>query len=236
MQALNMNCKLPPIANLRTNKIYKQMKLFLLIAIFTIFSIDAFAQVDIPSLPKPIERSENSPLSIPREKLPNPASKNPFISRTLEPSDFPVEKKEELNMRTGNDLLTAGDFIEKKWTEDKKASEEYAADQYLGDFKTNGNFVEIYCRDYQYVDGDRVRVYVNGKMVHSSILLQANYTPVLVTLESGFNTIEFEALNQGTSGPNTASFKVIGEDGRMITSSEWNLLTGAKATMIVVKE
>ena len=236
MQALNMNCELPPIANLRTNKIYKQMKLFLLIAIFTIFSIDAFAQVDIPSLPKPIERSENSPLSIPREKLPNPASKNPFISRTLEHSDFPVEKKEELNMRTGNDLLTAGDFIEKKWTEDKKASEEYAADQYLGDFKTNGNFVEIYCRDYQYVDGDRVRVYVNGKMVHSSILLQANYTPVLVTLESGFNTIEFEALNQGTSGPNTASFKVIGEDGRMITSSEWNLLTGAKATMIVVKE
>jgi hypothetical protein len=231
-----MNCELPPIANLRTNKIYKQMKLFLLIAIFTIFSIDAFAQVDIPSLPKPIERSENSPLSIPREKLPNPASKNPFISRTQEPSDFPVEKKEELNMRTGNDLLTAGDFIEKKWTEDKKASEEYAADQYLGDFKTNGNFVEIYCRDYQYVDGDRVRVYVNGKMVHSSILLQANYTPVLVTLESGFNTIEFEALNQGTSGPNTASFKVIGEDGRMITSSEWNLLTGAKATMIVVKE
>jgi len=219
-----------------TNNKNLHMKLFLLIAISTIFSINGFAQVDIPSLPRPIERSENSPFSIPREDLPNPASKNPFIGRTQEPSDFPVEKKEELNMRTGNDLLTAGDFIEKKWTEDKKASEEYAADQYLGDFKTTGNFVEIYCRDYQYVDGDRVRVYVNGKMVHSSILLQANYTPVLVSLESGFNTVEFEALNQGTSGPNTASFKVIGEDGKMITSSEWNLLTGAKASMIVVKE
>jgi hypothetical protein len=212
------------------------MKLFILIGISTLFTIFGFAQVDIPSLPKPIESTESSTFSIPREDSPNPTSKNPFIGRTTEPSNFPTKKKEELNMRTGNDLLTAGDFIEKKWTEDKKATKEYAANQYLGDFKTTGNFVEIYCRDYQYVDGDRVRVYVNGKMVHSSILLQANYTPVLVNLVSGFNTIEFEALNQGTSGPNTASFKVIGEDGKMITSSEWNLLTGAKASLIVVKE
>lgn len=212
------------------------MKLFFLIIISAFFSITTYAQVDIPSIPKPIERSENSPILIPRDNLPNPASKNPFMGRTQEPTNFPLEKKEELNMRTGNDLLTAGDFIEKKWTEDKKAKEEYANDQYLGDFKTNGNFVEIYCRDYQYVDGDRVRVFVNGKMVHSSILLQANYTPVLVSLESGFNTVEFEALNQGTSGPNTAAFKVIGEDGKMITSSEWNLLTGAKASLIIVKE
>ncbi len=212
------------------------MKIFILSALSAFFSINCFAQLDIPSMPRPIERSENSPLSIPREDSPNPASKNPFIGRTQKPSDFPVQKKEELNMRTGNDLLTAADFIEKKWTEDKKASQEYAEDQYLGDFKTNGNFVEIYCRDYQYVDGDRVRVYVNGKVAHPGILLQASFTPVLVTLESGFNTVEFEALNQGTSGPNTASFKVIGEDGKMITSSEWNLLTGAKASMIVVKE
>ena len=212
------------------------MKLFFLIIISAFFSITTYAQVDIPSIPKPIERSENSPILIPRDNLPNPASKNPFMGRTQEPTNFPLEKKEELNMRTGNDLLTAGDFIEKKWTEDKKAKEEYANDQYLGDFKTNGNFVEIYCRDYQYVDGDRVRVFVNGKMVHSSILLQANYTPVLVSLESGFNTVEFEALNQGTSGPNTAAIKVIGEDGKMITSSEWNLLTGAKASLIIVKE
>lgn len=212
------------------------MKSFFLIFISLFFSINGFAQVDIPSLPKPLERKENSPFSIPRDNLPNPASKNPFIGRTQEPSNFPLEKQEELNMRTGNDLLTAGDFIEKKWTEDKTAKAEYAKNQYLGDFKTSGNFVEIYCRDYQYVDGDRVRVFVNGKMVHSNIELQANYTPVLVTLESGFNTIEFEALNQGTSGPNTAAFKVIGEDGKMITSSEWNLLTGAKASLIIVKE
>lgn len=212
------------------------MKSFFLSIISSFFTVATYAQVDIPSLPRPIERSDNSPISIPRDNLPNPASKNPFIGRAQGPDNFPVEKKEELNMRTGNDLLTAGDFIERKWTEDKKAKSEYANDQYLGDFKTTGNFVEVYCRDHQYVDGDRVRVFLNGKMIHSNIELQASFTPILVSLESGFNTIEFEALNQGTSGPNTAAFKVIGENGVVITSSEWNLLTGAKATLIIVKE
>lgn len=148
--------------------------------------------------------------------------------------DDPTKPK-PLEMRTKSDLLTAGDYIEKKWSEDSKVKEEYGKGQNLGSFSTKGKFVEIYCRDYQYVDGDRVRVYVNGKMVHSDLSLQATYTPVLVVLDKGFNTIEIEALNQGSSGPNTASFKVFDEAGKLVTSNEWNLLTGAKASMIVVK-
>ena len=139
-------------------------------------------------------------------------------------------------MYTDNGLLTAGDYIEQKWTEDKKSSEPYKQDQYLGDFKTTGKFVEIYCRDYQYVDGDRVKVSVNGKVVQPDITLPGGYIPVLVNLESGFNMIEIEALNQGTSGPNTAAFKVFGENGELITENEWNLLTGAKASLIIVKQ
>ena len=139
-------------------------------------------------------------------------------------------------MRTDNGLKTAGDFIEKKWTEDAAAKEGYKENQYLGDYKTSGKFVEVYCRDYQYVDGDRVRITVNGKLVVNSLELGGSFTPILVTLEKGFNTIEFEALNQGASGPNTAALKVLGELGELISTSEWNLLTGAKASMIVVKE
>lgn len=192
---------------------------------------------EAPIKSMPVERAGTSfPPPSEGSVIPSRKPNNPFFKANERTSNLPSEKKENFSMKTGNDLLTAGDFIEKKWTEDKKASEEYRKDQYLGDFKTKGSYVEVLCRDYQYVDGDKVRVYVNGKMIESIIELQANYTPILVKLESGFNTIEIEALNQGSSGPNTAAFKIYGDQGELITSNEWNLLTGAKASVIFVKE
>jgi len=212
------------------------MKLFLILFIFVFGSTLVFSQ-ETPIKSTPIERvgtffpPPNEGSAIPARK-----STNPFFKQKERTSNLPSDKKETFSMRTGNDLLTAGDFIEKKWTEDKRISEEFRKDQYLGDFKTKGSYVEVLCRDYQYVDGDKVRVYVNGKMIESVIELQANYTPILVKLESGFNTIEIEALNQGSSGPNTAAFKIYGDQGELITSNEWNLLTGAKASVIFVKQ
>jgi hypothetical protein len=57
-----------------------------------------------------------------------------------------------------------------------------------------------------------------------------------VPLKSGFNKIDFEALNQGTSGPNTAQLNIYDEIGNLLASYEWNLLTGNKATAILVKQ
>ena len=55
-------------------------------------------------------------------------------------------------------------------------------------------------------------------------------------LQVGLNKIAFVALNQGTSGPNTAGFKVYDDAGNVISSTEWNLATGAKATVIIAKD
>lgn len=167
------------------------------------------------------------------------SSGSPMMIPSAPREDFKLKddprKPKPIQMVTKKELLTAGDFLQKKWSEDAKAHADYGKGQDLGSFVTSGPIVELYCRDAQYVDGDRVRVYLNGKIVASDIYLQANYTPVLIKLENGFNTIEIEALNQGTSGPNTAAFKVFDDSGTLITSSEWNLLTGARATMIIVK-
>ncbi|HSM63622.1 MAG TPA: hypothetical protein VK833_06770 [Gillisia sp.] len=213
------------------------MKTYLSILFIGLGLSMGFSQ-DSPTKSIPVERTGNTSLPIPNEQtaIPSTSSSNPFFKSKVRTSNLPSEEKETFSMKTGNDLLTAGDFIEKKWTEDKRISEEYRKDQYLGDFKTKGGYVEVLCRDYQYVDGDKVRVYVNGKIIESLVLLQANYTPILVHLESGFNTIEIEALNQGSSGPNTAAFKIYGDQGELITSNEWNLLTGAKASVIIVKQ
>ncbi len=167
------------------------------------------------------------------------SSGSPLMIPSTPKEDFKFKddprKPKPIEMVTKKELLTAGDFLQKKWSEDAKAHADYGKGQDLGSFVTSGPIVELYARDAQYVDGDRVRVYLNGKIVQSDIYLQGNYTPVLIKLENGFNTIEIEALNQGTSGPNTAAFTVFDESGKLITSSEWNLLTGARATMIIVK-
>jgi hypothetical protein len=49
------------------------------------------------------------------------------------------------------------------------------------------------------------------------------------------NVISFKALNQGTSGPNTAAFGVYDDQAQEISSNEWNLATGAKATLSIAR-
>ncbi|MBP93541.1 hypothetical protein SAMN04487989_102273 [Bizionia echini] len=108
--------------------------------------------------------------------------------------------------------------------------------QYLGDFKTKADRVNIIYRDHMYPDGDRVRIFVNDDIVQSNVLLQSTFSGFKLPLVKGFNKIDFQALNQGESGPNTAELQILDDSGNVIASSQWNLATGVKATLIVVKE
>ena len=207
----------------------KNLLLLLIISLLGIFT--ASAQIEIP-------RSTNTGGLLKAE----PENNSSFPSLKLKEektkdSRFLKEKEKTIDFReTPHDMETAGDVVAKKWKKDAEAKAEYKNDQYLGDIKTGGKFVEVYCRDHQSVDGDKVRILVNGKVVENSVTLTGGYTPILVVLEEGFNNIEFEALNQGASGPNTAELKVLDEDGKLVVAKEWNLLTGAKASLIVVKQ
>jgi hypothetical protein len=77
---------------------------------------------------------------------------------------------------------------------------------------------------------------LNDRTIINEILLEANVKEYYVDITNGFNKLDFEALNQGTSGPNTAAFAVYDDSGNLITSNEWNLTTGIKATIVVVRE
>ena len=115
-------------------------------------------------------------------------------------------------------------------------SGQYFADQYLGDFKSNSEFIGIVCRDHEYVDGDRVKIWVNEVVVEYNLLLTAAFRGINVDLQPGFNKIEFEALNHGSSAPNTAQVDVYDDKGVRIYSNKWLLSSGSKATIIVTKE
>nr|WP_321235337.1 hypothetical protein [uncultured Psychroserpens sp.] len=149
------------------------------------------------------------------------------------------KNKKEFSMIDDNGLRNPGELFEKRFN--KVAVEqgfkiETMADVFLGDLRSNGKFVNIVCRDHEYPDGDLVRVYVNGDIIVPSLLLTSGYKGFNVNLNVGINTIVFEALNQGDSGPNTAEFLVYDDKGNLVSSKKWNLLTGVKATVNVIKD
>lgn len=109
-------------------------------------------------------------------------------------------------------------------------------DQDLGSLRTNSGSINIICRDYQYPDGDRVTILVNNIPVIVNIILQQRYQKFNIPLEKGINNITILALNQGSSGPNTAAFKIYNDSGLLLSSNEWNLATGAKANLIIAKD
>ena len=77
---------------------------------------------------------------------------------------------------------------------------------------------------------------LNDQVVVPSVLLQERFRSIAVDLVMGFNKIDFVALNQGTSGPNTAEVRVFDDEGKLVGANRWNLATGVKATYIIVKE
>lgn len=109
-------------------------------------------------------------------------------------------------------------------------------DQYFGDFKSNAKFVNVSYRDHGYVDGDLIQVLVNDDVVQARVFLNSGFSGFKLDLQKGFNKIDFLALNQGESGPNTAEFKVVDDMGNLVSANRWNLAKGVKATIIVVKE
>lgn len=138
----------------------------------------------------------------------------------------------------GETFGNPGEKYEKKLNE-KHGTESQAAikgNQFFGSFKNNGDFVNIKFRDYEYADGDFIKISVNDVVVVASVGLINEFQTLDLPLQPGFNRIEFEALNQGSSGPNTAEFHVFDDKGEIIAANQWNLSTGFKATVIIVKE
>ena len=143
----------------------------------------------------------------------------------------------EINMDKQETFINPGDYYLNKLQtpEIERNPIDFKVDQYLGDFKSNAPFVQVIFRDHEAPDGDRVRILFNDREVEANVLLEQRFKRLNIDLLSGFNKIEFIALNQGESGPNTAEIRVYDDQGGLIMANQWNLATGTKATLIVVK-
>ena len=160
-------------------------------------------------------------------------------------SAFDKENNKLKQQQAEDNLNNKGILTKEKQREErflksfKKVNGQYIypkIDQDLGSFRTDSKSVNIICRDFQYPDGDMVTIYVNDIPVILNITLKQSYQKFNIPLEVGINKIAFKALNQGSSGPNTAAFKVYNDQGTLLSSNEWNLATGAKATIVIAKD
>lgn len=156
-------------------------------------------------------------------------------SSTTSSSILEENKIEFLN---SNKFQNPGDEVKDKLnlSDGVDVSKNFRKHQFLGDFKSNSSLVKISYRDFGAIDGDLISVLVNDKIVYSSIFLDGSFQEIELPLVVGFNKIDFLALNEGQSSPNTAEFKVYDDQGILISSNQWNLATGFRATIILVKE
>ncbi|CEN37251.1 hypothetical protein [Capnocytophaga cynodegmi] len=184
------------------------------------------------------------PVVVPLENAPELNSSDNLFSLPLstkkdESGSLLKTPEKEINFTKKSDLIRRKiDFKPNYGVLNDHKREEYNApkgNQFFGDFVSNGGFVNVYCRDYQAIDGDRVSILVNDKVEIHDILLLGEYNGFQINLKPGFNKIEFLALNQGESGPNTADFRVLDDSGKVIAQNQWNLATGSKAQFVIIK-
>jgi len=188
--------------------------------------------------------SSGSPFSSPDSKSKNSLlnlkkKENPFLKKLEDKNkknffpDANVKEKKPERFINSNDLYLSR--LNRKEAESNKNINKFKVDQFLGEIRNDGEYVNIILRDHEYPDGDLIKVEVNENIVMPAILLTEKAKGFKLDLKSGFNVVDFVALNQGSSGPNTAEIIVYDDQGKLVGSNRWNLATGVKATYIIYK-
>ena len=95
--------------------------------------------------------------------------------------------------------------------------------------------LNIECRDYGAIDGDMVRIWLNGEVVVPRVDLMAGFKRYILDVKEGPNTIQIEALNTGELYPNTGQFVFMDGNEKVVTNQQWNLNSGYKAIIKIRK-
>ncbi|OYX28173.1 MAG: hypothetical protein B7Z06_02410 [Flavobacteriales bacterium 32-35-8] len=197
--------------------------------------------ISIPAIESPKDSSDAKSL-LPSKPI-EAQNTNKGLSTPKANTQFNFPKK-EFSMTGGEVFGNPGELYEKSLS--KKAAEtrpegygENAGlkeDAFWGDYRTSSAVIKITYRDYSAVDGDYLTVMVNDDIIQSNVLLTSGFKGFNLKLEEGINKIEFLALNEGASGPNTAEYLIVEEAGKIITGKIWALSKGVKVKIIIIKE
>lgn len=244
----------------RFDNTFSMKHILFFILFFTVLTVSAQTEFNsgFKSIPAPKFSAKPKKLPIPEVKDPQadktdmPGIKTPnvFDNTSITPkSKLQIgEQKSTFSMSTENEFANPGDRYVAKMEKDldkalkaeglKEGRGELVKKNIsLGDFKTKSAYFIVKFRDFGAIDGDLVRVSSNDKIIQDQLFLDVNFKQVKIILSDGFNKLDFEALNIGSLGGNTAEIQVFDDKGVLITNDYWNnLAAGFKASIIVTKE
>lgn len=214
--------------------------------LFLLFTSVSFAQPDTRtgSFPKSETNSNTFPSSgLGTRPAPSLSSgrDTPIFESSIKISDkykdLGKKKEKVVDVTKGDGLMEyTTDYTPRGFGKKNEGKMPKGQNQSLRDIVTEANRLHVLYRDHQVVDGDRIRVLVNDEIVIYDTMLEGHFKGLHLPLEVGINKVDFVALNQGDSGPNTAELHVYDDDGNLVSSNEWNLLTGYKATIVIIKQ
>ena len=165
-----------------------------------------------------------------------------------------LNKKEDDLYKSYSNIPKVGENTEKKQYEVKSTSDLYTeklkaklsqegitreivnSDMFLGEYTVYTNEIDISARDYGAIDGDLVRIWLNGEILYKQISLESGFKNSNFKLKEGLNIIHIEALNIGLAFPNTGQFTFIDGNGKIITEQFWGLNQGYRAIIKVYKK
>jgi len=244
----------------RFDNTFSMKHILFFILFFTVLTVSAQTEFNsgFKSIPAPKFSAKPKKTPLPEIKDPQadktdmPSIKTPnvFDNTSITPkSKFQIgQQKSTFSMSTENDFANPGDRYVAKMEKDldktlkaeglKEGRGELVKKNIsLGDFKTKSAYFIVKFRDFGAIDGDLVRVSSNDKIIQDQLFLDVNFKQVKIILSDGFNKLDFEALNIGSLGGNTAEIQVFDDKGVLITNDYWNnLAAGFKASIIVTKE
>lgn len=203
------------------------------------FSVSAVAQIDNPTGGIAIPRSNStiSPKLPAKAETPPPAPITP-PKKTFTSADF--KDNSEFSMEKKSEFVNRGSEFQQKVQASVlprgESSEAFKGHMDFGIIKTKSTYLMLNMRDFGAEDGDRIKITQNDKILFSDITLNNGVRTVMISLNPGFNDIRIEALNQGTSGPNTGEFYIYDDKEKRLGGGEWNLMTGFHGKFLVVKE
>ncbi|MBU2995529.1 hypothetical protein KO500_03755 [Cellulophaga baltica] len=216
------------------------MRIIGLLLCFFVFEV-GYSQYDTPKTQtlNIKGKEETSNVSLLPEKKQGLSLNMPDLLKKPDPQKLKDSLDPKISMLPNKDLVQAGEDLEldaKVKGIFEGSPGKHFPDMYLGDVKSSGSFIGIVCRDHQFVDGDLIKITVNGVEVEPKMFLTGAFKGVNVDLKDGFNRVEFTALNEGSSSPNTAQINAYDDKGKLIFANQWTLSAGSVATFVVVKE
>lgn len=98
--------------------------------------------------------------------------------------------------------------------------------------KTKNVVIAIY--DAGKVDNDRINLYVDDQLVLSNYAIEKDKKEIPITITKEFTIVKVEALNEGTSAPNTVKVEI--KDGQRLIATRTSLKSNENASLTMVNQ